>query len=159
MLCKVVKDRTEFNTEGTEQDLEKRNGYASAGRSHLTLQTIRTRRTRNTTLRGDFQKTWGNVFAGLHGRPTDRIGAASQHRLAAKVEDTLEQRLAGPLDLVAATERAEDQDVFGERRHGGVSLGAGAVEGTQDGVDLHAREELIPQWWWTYWKGDLKKCY
>jgi hypothetical protein len=54
-----------------------------------------------------------------------------------------EQRLAGPQDLVAFAESAEGGDVFRERVHGGVAIGAISVEGEENRVVVDAIEEFV----------------
>jgi len=97
--------------------------------------------------RRGFEKRGRNVFAGLHRRDAYEIAAASENGLAAEGYDVLalfdQQGLLGPLDVVAFAEGAEGGDVFGERKHGGVVVGAIAVKVVENRIVVDTLEEFV----------------
>src|ERR1700759_1197811 len=96
---------------------------------------------------GIFQERGRNVFARLHRRNTDEITAASKNGLAAEGHDILaffhEDRARGPLDFVALAKSGERDDVFRQRVHRGVAVGAIAIEVMEGGIFADTLEELI----------------
>jgi len=98
-------------------------------------------------LRGSFEERGRNIFAGLHGGDAYEIAAASENGLATEGYDVLalfdQEGLLGPLDVVAFAEGAEGGDVFGERKHGGVAVGAIAVKVVENRIVVDTLEEFV----------------
>jgi len=97
--------------------------------------------------RRGFEKRGRHVFAGLHRRDAYEVAAASENGLAAEGYDVLalfdQEGLLGPLDVVAFAKGAEGGDVFGERKHGGVAVGAIAVKVVENRIVVDTLEEFV----------------